>query len=692
MTPTSFSAAAVESRSAIESGVRYIRALLERRILWLRRCWKHDPFEDDRNGIISDQRADWLLAGEDLDRERSFYQDDPQARELTDLIEQLRREFVADDSSSLAMIARMFGLGEFERDVLLLAVAPEFDPLLDRLYAYAEDDLSRKYATAHLAHALFQPAFPGLHAEVPLLRFRLVSIGSDVGAAPGARPLRAEDRVIDFIRGVNRLDERVAALLAPLAAGPVADCHLPTIDRLVEQFRAGQADWRLINVNCSAASGPESFTRALCDRLGITAWRLDSSRLPAPGPQRDDLLCLVEREAILAQFIIYLDAEFLPQQELDWLDRLNIFFVVRSQARIRSRRHSLAISLDRPAAGDVIGLWQAAFDHLHLTAPSGLDEVAQQFDFPPEAIMQTAVAAVENSRFDSRSTVTAQDLWQACRRFSDRRMEGPAQRLDPQFTWDDLVLPDDVAEQLQEIALQVRYRHRVYEGWGFGAKLPRGRGVTALFAGPSGTGKTMAAEVIAGELGLDLYRIDLASTVSKYVGETEKNLKRLFDAAEHGGAILFFDEADALFGKRTEVKDSHDRYANIEVNYLLQRMEDYRGLAVLATNRKGALDRAFLRRLRFLVDFPFPDSVSRRLIWEKSFPTGAPLGEINFDALSRLEFAGGSIRNITLNAAFLAAGARESIGMKHIEHAARRECAKIDQVFRESDLARGGVR
>jgi SpoVK/Ycf46/Vps4 family AAA+-type ATPase len=220
----------------------------------------------------------------------------------------------------------------------------------------------------------------------------------------------------------------------------------------------------------------------------------------------------------------------------------------------------------------------------------------------------------------------------------------------------------------------------VYETWGFGRRLGPGRGNSARFPGPRGTAKTMAAEILAGALRLDLYRVDLAGVVSKYIGETEKNLRRVFEAAERSGAILCFDEADALFGKRSEVKDSHDRYANIEVDYLLQRMEDYRGLAVLTTNRKAALDRAFLRRLRFLVEFPFPDADLRRRIWQRSFPPEAPVGDLDWGALARLEISGGNIRNIALNAAFLAARDDAEIGLEHVLHAARREYAKTDKL------------
>ena len=277
-------------------------------------------------------------------------------------------------------------------------------------------------------------------------------------------------------------------------------------------------------------------------------------------------------------------------------------------------------------------------------------------------------------------------LWEACRVQSRTRLDDLAQRIQPAAAWEDLVLPEAQREILREIATHVRQRTKVYETWGFIEKGERGLGISALFAGSSGTGKTMAAEVLANELRLDLYRIDLSSVVSKYIGETEKNLRRVFDAAEKGGAILLFDEADALFGKRSEVKDSHDRYANIEVSYLLQRMEGYRGLAILTTNMKESLDSAFLRRLRFIVQFPFPDAAHRAEIWGRIFPIATPTEQLDLLKLARLNVAGGNIRNVALNAAFLAAGADEPVRMSHLLRAARSEYAKLEKPLTESEI------
>jgi SpoVK/Ycf46/Vps4 family AAA+-type ATPase len=278
------------------------------------------------------------------------------------------------------------------------------------------------------------------------------------------------------------------------------------------------------------------------------------------------------------------------------------------------------------------------------------------------------------------------EIWAACRLVTRPRLDQLAQRIDLRAGWDDIVLPEEQVSTLRQLVAQVAQRARVYDDWGFGRRMNRGLGISALFAGESGTGKTMAAEVIAGELQLDLYRIDLSAVVSKYIGETEKNLRRVFDAAESGGAILLFDEADALFGKRSEVKDSHDRYANIEINYLLQRLEAYRGLAILTTNMKGAMDTAFLRRLRFVIDFPFPSVADRKRMWRQAFPAEAELGTLDFDRLARFSLTGGSVHNIALNAAFLAAHAGEAISMARVLEAARTEFRKLDRPVNEADF------
>ena len=314
-----------------------------------------------------------------------------------------------------------------------------------------------------------------------------------------------------------------------------------------------------------------------------------------------------------------------------------------------------------------------------------LEGLVEQFNLASEAIETISALVLSESTAPPPGDFAGR-LWQACRAQARQRLDGLAQRIEPVADWTDLVLPEPQLQTLREIALQVRNRTQVYERWGFSSKGKRGLGISALFAGPSGTGKTMAAEVLANELQLDLYRIDLSQVVSKYIGETEKNLRRVFDAAQEGGAILLFDEADALFGKRSEVKDSHDRYANIEISYLLQRMEAYRGLAILTTNMKGALDTAFMRRLRFVVQFPFPDAAQRARIWRTVFPDQTPTENLNPGRLARLNVAGGNIRNIALHAAFLAADADEPVRMDHLVQAARCEYSKLEKTLTDSEI------
>jgi SpoVK/Ycf46/Vps4 family AAA+-type ATPase len=275
-----------------------------------------------------------------------------------------------------------------------------------------------------------------------------------------------------------------------------------------------------------------------------------------------------------------------------------------------------------------------------------------------------------------------------CKAQSNRNLANYSRKIEPRYTWDDIVLPHDIKKQLKEIAGYIKYRGIVYTDWGFDKKFSLGKGLNALFSGPSGTGKTMSVEIIAHDAGLDVYKIDLSNVVSKYIGETEKNLSKIFKEAETSNAILFFDEADALFGKRSEVKDAHDRYANIEIGYLLQKMEEYEGVVILATNLSKNIDDAFLRRMQFVIDFPFPDEEQRKLIWSGIFPKDAPrAGDIDYKFFAeRLKLAGGNIKNIALSSAFYAAEESSAIGMHHIMRAAKKEYMKMGKPFLKEEF------
>jgi SpoVK/Ycf46/Vps4 family AAA+-type ATPase len=329
----------------------------------------------------------------------------------------------------------------------------------------------------------------------------------------------------------------------------------------------------------------------------------------------------------------------------------------------------------RPGAGAQQEAWIAALGSDRAALASRL---AGTFDFTPAAISRVAASAPEGA---DETTI-----WQSCVASVRPRLDALAQRIEPRAGWDDLVLPAEQESLLRQIADQVRQRRVVYDEWGYAARMSRGLGINALFTGESGTGKTLAAEVLAAELAINLYRIDLSAVVSKYIGETEKNLRQLFEAAEHGGVVLLFDEADALFGKRSEVKDSHDRYANIEVNYLLQRIESFHGLAILATNMKAALDSAFMRRMRFVVRFPHPGQAERTRMWQRAFPPAAPRERLDFERLGRINLTGGHIVAATLNAAFLAAAAGRAIAMQDVLQAARAELVKLNRPINEAEF------
>jgi hypothetical protein len=366
-------------------------------------------------------------------------------------------------------------------------------------------------------------------------------------------------------------------------------------------------------------------------------------------------------------------------------DRIGTLVVVRTREPQRGwRGQALRIDVSKPVAAEQRELWKRALGPESALLNGELDTLAAHFDLGAASI---ATAAYQVLAWPEGEEPLARRLWDSCRAEARPRLDDLARRVIPAAGWDDLILPQQQLQTLHEISGQAAQRSKVYEQWGFGARGTRGLGISTLFAGPSGTGKTLAAEVLANELRLDLYVIDLSAVVSKYIGQTEENLRKVFDAAEEGGAVLLFDEADALFGKRTEVKDSHDRYANIEVSYLLQRMEAYRGLVILTTNMRTSIDTAFLRRLRFIVNFPFPDPQQRAGIWRRVFPAQTPVDAIDPDKLARLNVAGGHIRNIAVNAAFLAAAAGEPVRMQHLLNAARSECAKIERPLTDAETA-----
>lgn len=670
-----------------------LRLMLRLRVLWLRTLWRHAPEPALEEMVVTDESADRLLNGDPFAAEARFYADSPAARQISELlVRQTERVSVAaaevtaqGSVPALDVLTRTFCLEPFDRNVLLLCLAPLVDTTFERLYCYVQDDITRKYATPELAVRLLSTQSDGANwvrfaPTSSLRRFHLVTLET---------ALRLPQRVADYLLGVNYLDEQAAPYLRPCTgAESLAREEQYSVDLVVRRLLnwKGRTDLPLVNFTRSGAGDCRSCASHVCSSLGMALFALDAARLPAAAPERHSLYRLLEREAAMLNCAYYLENTDSPAME-ELARNLAALVFVDNREPLAAGRPRIIVPLLESSGESQRACWQTiAGEPL---SDEFVSRLIQQFHFQAPQIQRAVGIARETAVLrDPESGLTEADLWKAARATAARGMDGLAWRIEPKRSLDDLVLPPESMRQIHEIASQVAHRGVVYEDWGFGANLSRGKGISALFAGASGTGKTMAAEALAQRLDLDLYRIDLAGVISKYIGETEKNLRRVFDAAEDSGAILFFDEADALFGKRSEVRDSHDRYANIEINYLLQRMEDYRGLAILATNRKSLLDPAFLRRLRFLVDFPFPAAAERVRIWRGAFPPKAELGPIDYEFLGKLEITGGNIANIALNAAFLAAGAGSAIAMDHVLQAAVREYAKIDKLVLQSEFGR----
>lgn len=586
------------------------------------------------------------------------------------------------DSLSLA-----FGLSPFERDILLLCAGTELDAEFAALCRRAAGGPAPTFGLA-LALAGGEGDWAALIPSGALRYWHLLSVGPGEGVT-GA-PLRLPERVLHHLLGLRTPEPELAGLVRPLpsAMGALVPSHAEVARSLARRLEDPAAPVvHLVGNEGDACSGVAAEAAAL---LGMEVHRLSATALPREPGEIHRLARLWERESALDPALLLVDAGDLlrgdPERRLPlvlFLELLRAPVVVVAPEQVELRDRSAAIlELRRPTPLEQGALWREALGSRAGALNGAVERVVAHFDLDGAGIRRVAA---ELDGPHGADAVSEARLWTACRARARPPLDGLAHRIEPRARWDDLVLPELQLQTLRTLAAHVRNRATVLQGWGFERHASRGHGVSALFSGPSGTGKTLAAEVVAGELGLDLYLIDLSQVVNKYIGETEKNLSRVFDAAERGGAVLLFDEADALFGKRSEVKDSHDRYANIEVSYLLQRMESYRGLAILTTNQKGALDDAFLRRIRFVVSFPFPGPTQRAEIWRRAFPAAAPTRGLDPEKLARLNVSGGHIRNIALNAAFLAADADEPVGMEHLLAAARLEYAKLEKPFTDAD-------
>ena len=613
--------------------------------------------------------------------------------------------------AALTRLCTAFHLSSFERDLLLLCAGVELDnsfrQLCSQIVGQNPGEQTGFVApTFSLALAVLPNAhWDALTPGAPLRRWRLITVRN--GATLALSPLRIDEAILHYLTGLPYRDERleVPGYIAP-QAGKLVPSHNTLVQRLLaawkEQTHRATARSEIDTAPIIQLCGPDSASKSAiaahaCQQLNLRLRVLPAEMLPTTTDEIEALARLWEREAALGNCVPLLDCNEVETNEKNVVRALNtllqqiqspVILACREYAHwLRLPRPLVTLDVEVPESGEQLQIWRQELASLNLNLNGQIERLAMQFSLSSTDIRAaSARLSLPDAAQQGGNEDQAELLWEACRVQARPALDHLAQSIDPRATWKDLVLPEAQQQLLHEIVAHVRQQATVYETWGFGSKSARGLGISALFAGSSGTGKTLAAEVLASALRLDLYRIDLSAVVSKYIGETEKNLRQIFDAAEKGGAILLFDEADALFGKRSEVKDSHDRYANIEVSYLLQRMETYRGLAILTTNLKSSLDNAFLRRIRFIVQFPFPDAEMRAEIWRRIFPPALPTERLDMEKLARLHVAGGNIRNIALHAAFLAADAHEPVKMAHLLHAASTEYAKLEKTLTAAEV------
>jgi hypothetical protein len=587
---------------------------------------------------------------------------------------------------ALEVVGDTLGLSRFERLTLFLAAAPEWGHDLDGI----------RPTLALALRILPDPAWDVVSSQRPLRYWRLLQIHHTPPAPLIDAPISADERIANYLKGLNVPDGRLEHFLrrcdAPIGVD-LPSSQLSAIDEVVTTFREaelGSTAPPIIELIGADQEVLRSIATAAGRSCGRDVYELVGERISSGGEGVAELMRLWQREAVLAPLALYVDVTDLDRANHDalatWLaDVDGVLFVGCREAWSVPRRQLRLIDARHPTADEQEQLWASGLAPI-LDDDGDLPALLSgRFDLSQFAIDRAITYITTRGG-------RAEDLWDACKVNAQPRLESLATRIEPRARWQDLVLPEREMRALGYLVAQVRGRSTVLRRWGFGERIARGNGVTAMFTGQSGTGKSLAAEIIAHELDLTLYRVDLSGVVSKYIGETERNLRRVFDAADEGGVLLLFDEADALFGKRSEVKDSHDRYANIEVNYLLQRMEDYAGIAILTTNQRNAIDHAFLRRLRFVVSFPFPSRDERKLLWMNAFPERTPVTELDVDRLATLSASGGMIRNIALNAAYTAAGNDGSVTTELVLSLAHLEFLKHDLPVNEHDFQLNGRR
>lgn len=620
----------------------------------------------------------------------------------------------------LHILSELFNLQPFEVDVLLICLAPELDLRYEKLYSHLQNDVTKKRPSVDLVLTLlctyieekFSARQKFSYTDT-LINNHLIYFTNDssMDEVPLlSRSLKVDERIISFLLASDVIDPKIQNICNLIEPDKYfSDIIVPEDEKniLIEllQYYSLVEVPLIMQFHGPYGTGKKLMAEAVCTELKMFLLVVDSKALIKD--ESFEILDIIIREAQLQHSCLYLEGFDALSIEKDTginiknlflkLDNFpNLIFLSNEETwepqMVLTKHRFINFNVPLPSFKHRKQMWNSFLEsYSTIIDDADINALATKFNFSGGQIKDAIYTAnnIARLRKPDVSGLSVHDLYEGAKARSNKKLGELAKKIIPLHTWEDIVLPADIKAQLKEIRLYIKHKGTVYSDWKFDKKLSLGKGLNALFSGPSGTGKTMAAQIIAKEAKLDIYKIDLSSVISKYIGETEKNLSKIFKEAETSNAILFFDEADALFGKRSEIKDAHDRYANIETGYLLQKMEEYEGVVILATNLSKNIDDAFLRRMQFIVEFPFPDKILRKQIWIKIFPEEAPLSnDINFNFISeKLKLAGGNIKNIAIASAFYAADGSESIKMSHIMHAAKREYQKMGKSFLTADFA-----
>jgi SpoVK/Ycf46/Vps4 family AAA+-type ATPase len=680
--------------------------------------------ENVRGLYVSEAEISDLLANGPLERDLDNFNSAPRDQFLDSVLSQVDSDIrptekdcpINKEISRLEKLIKIFNLSPFEMDVLLLSLLPDMDLKYERIFGYVQDDITRRKPSVALALDILCKSYgeklsrrryfaPGSALIINSLIY-LVDDNSRKSCSQLGRSLVADERIRDYLFGFDDLDASLSQFTKVIKPHRLPEeLVLPRDlkDRLPLLIHKIEVDPSIIfYFRGAVGSGKKTIAEAISHKLGRGLMVADAASMVTSTCSFDRLIRLLCREAQLQDLLIYLDnfdilfehnsTSLLKTAMANVTNCPNPIIFAGSKAwsadHTCQNKHLVEIEIPPSDYKQRKDMWHMYLDSSASIGESVVDALATKFRLNSGQIRESYLLAKSHAVCNDVTEVNEEDLYQACRTVSNQKLADLAQKIVSRYVWEDIVLPAERMQELREIYNHVKYRHIVYGEWGFDRKISRGNGLNVLFAGASGTGKTMAVEIMANELKLDLYKIDLSSIVSKYIGETEKNLNHIFKEAQDSNSILFFDEADSLFGKRSEVRDSHDRYANIEIAYLLQKMEDYEGIVILATNLGKNIDEAFARRMHFVMEFPSPNEDQRLKMWQKVFPPNAPIcSDVDLPFMARqFRISGGNIRNIALAAAFLAASNKTEIRMKHLILAMKREYQKIGKMCTEIEF------